>query len=84
MERTLFDQEQIQAITKPFEKPRDRKGQFANKNVSRAELAEKKAMMFENKCAYYQSLLNGTAQKIRQQDERILELEKRLSQQKNK
>ena len=74
MEQTLFDNDQIQSITKPQVKARDRKGQFANKYVSSAELAEKRALMYENKCAYYQSLLNGTSQKIRQQNERIIEM----------
>jgi hypothetical protein len=84
MEKTLFDQDNSEPKPKKFNQTRDRKGKFANKYVSRAELAEKKAVMFENQCLYYRSLLNGTSQKIRQQDERIAELEKKLLQKNNK
>lgn len=75
---TLFDIEDVQKPKKKGNPYHKSDGRFSNKYVARAELAEKRAAIAENKLNYILSVYRGVGSQLRRANERILELEKKL------
>lgn len=78
---TLFDNEDFQKPKKKGNPYHSKTGKFSNKFVSRAELAEKRAVIAENKLEYIMSVYRGSSSQLRKANERIIELEKKLKKQ---
>ena len=71
-----FDESQKQKrIGNPYHR---RDGKFSNKYVARAEIAEKRAAIAENKLDYIMSIYRGLGAQLRSAKERIVELESML------
>ncbi len=78
---TLFENEEIAKPKKKGNPYHNSNGKFSNRFVARAELAEKRAAIAENKLYYIMSVYKGAGSQLRKANERIIELEKMLKKQ---
>lgn len=76
--RTLFDEFELpkkKVVGNPYH---SRSGKYTDRSTAAKEKAEKRAEIAENKVDYFQSIISGQSMRIRQMNEKILELEKRI------